>query len=145
VHVAASSNASCNPRLLLQPKRQQRKAASAVTSGNGRELIPTAEDWVLVEIVSWVLAVAAPDGVTVAGLNEQAAPVGSPEHAKLKVELKPYSGMTVTVATPWLPELTVSAAGKTLRVKVGGGGELIVSETIVVSVTPSLVPATVNV
>lgn len=135
VQIAASNNASCNPRLLLQPK-MKRKAASAVSGGNGPELVRKAEDRALVEIVSWVVATVVPDGVTVAGLNEQAAPLGSPEQAKLIVELKPYSGVTVRVASPWLPEVTVSAVGKTLRVTVGGGAELIVREIGVVSVTP---------
>jgi hypothetical protein len=37
------------------------------------------------------------------------------------VELKPYVGVTMTVAIPWLPALTVSEFGVACKVNVGGG------------------------
>jgi hypothetical protein len=61
-------------------------------------------------MVNWVVAVA-PEGVTLAGLNEQVAPLGNPEHAKVTAELKPFDGVTVKVTVPELPELTVSEFG----------------------------------
>ena len=72
------------------------------------------------EIVSAVVA-SAPEGMMLDGLNEQVAPTGSPEQAKLTVELKPYSGVTVNVIVPRLPELTVIEVGNACNVKVGGG------------------------
>jgi len=46
-------------------------------------------------MMSWVVAALPPDGVTVVGLNEQVAPLGSPEQVKLTNELKPFCGVTV--------------------------------------------------
>jgi hypothetical protein len=69
--------------------------------------------------VSFVAA-AAPEGVTVAGLKEQDVPLGNPEQAKVTGELKPLDGVTVRVAVPELPELTVRAAGEAAKVKLGG-------------------------
>jgi hypothetical protein len=69
--------------------------------------------------VSFVVT-AAPDGVTVAGLNEQLAPAGSPLHAKLTAELNPPCGVTVSVRFPALPELTLSEFCETLNANVGG-------------------------
>ena len=42
-----------------------------------------------VEIIM-VVVTAPPDGVTVAGLNEQLAPTGNPEHPKVTFELNPF-------------------------------------------------------
>ena len=83
-----------------------------------------AADCEFVEIVSTEVA-EAPEGVMLDGLNEQADPAGTPEQAKLTLELKPYFGVTVSVTVPWLPELTVSEAGDACNVKVGGGPILI--------------------
>lgn len=58
-------------------------------------------------MVSFVVA-AAPEGVTVDGLNEHEAPVGSPEQAKLTEELKPFCGVTVKVVVTCPPDWTVS-------------------------------------
>jgi hypothetical protein len=66
------------------------------------------------------VVVAPPDGVTVEGLNEQLAPLGSPEHAKLTAEPKPFCGVTVRVTLPWLLEFTVSEPGDAPSVKLGG-------------------------
>lgn len=41
-----------------------------------------------------------PDGGAVVGLNEQGAPLGSPEQVKLTAELKPFCGVTVRVTGP---------------------------------------------
>lgn len=62
---------------------------------------------------------ALPEGVTVGGLKEQVTPEGKPEQAELTVELKPFSGVTVTVAVPLPPAYTVSAFGDRFNVKVG--------------------------
>jgi hypothetical protein len=43
---------------------------------------------------------AAPEGVTVAGEKEHVDPEGNPEQAKLTEELKPFSGVTVSVTVP---------------------------------------------
>ena len=73
--------------------------ASAVSGKNGRERSGITSACALTAIVSCVVA-GAPEGDTVAGLKEHVAPVGSPEHAKLTVELKPFCGVTVIVAVP---------------------------------------------
>lgn len=65
--------------------------------------------------------VALPEGVTVAGLKEHTAPAGKPEHAKLTAESKPLSGVTVRIAIPPVPELTVSALCEIFNVKLGEG------------------------
>jgi hypothetical protein len=103
-----------------------------------------AEDCALEEIVSCVVA-AAPEGVTVAGLKEQAVPTGSPEQAKLTIVLNPYCGVTVRVTVPCPPDWMVSEEGEAPNVKLGGGAGETARETGVVSVTPALVPATVSV
>ncbi len=81
-------------RVLRQPI-MQKAAVVAVTGKNGFGIRRDA-DCAPTEMVSWV-AIAAPDGVTWAGLNPQVAPVGRPEQLKLTVELNPPSGVTVTV------------------------------------------------
>jgi hypothetical protein len=60
-----------------------------------------------------------PEGVTADGLKEHVTPIGSPEHAKLTVELKPFCGVTVKVAVPCPPDLTVSELGEAPSVKFG--------------------------
>ena len=71
---------------------------------------------------------AAPEGVRVAGLKEQVAPAGSPEHAKLIAELKPYSGVAVSVMVPWVPALSVTDPGVACKVNVDGGVMVYVAE-----------------
>ena len=61
------------------------------------------------------------------------------------MELKPYSGVTVSVAVPDAPAWTESEEGEASNVKFAGGALATVRETVVVSVTPALVPATVSV
>jgi hypothetical protein len=140
---AASSRMYCNPRRFFLIKTHK-PAAKAVHGRNGRELDREAADGGLMEIVSTVVA-AAPEGVTTAGLKEQAAPVGSPEQAKLTAELKPYCGVIVSETVPGAPDWTVSEEAEAFNVKFGGGALATVRETVVVSVTPALVPATVSV
>jgi hypothetical protein len=117
--------------------------AKAVNGRNGREPERDAAEFELVEIVKAVLA-AAPEGVTVVGLNKQAAPAGSPEQEKVTAELKAYFGVTVSETVPDVPDLMVREEGETPRVKFAGGGFATTRETVVVSVTPALVPATVT-
>jgi hypothetical protein len=74
----------------------------------------------------------------------QVAPMGNPEHAKLTAGLKPYSGVTVKLIIPWPLELTVREEEE-LSEKFGGDADPTVSETVVVSVMPPLLPATVMV
>ena len=64
---------------------------------------------------------AAPDGVTEVGLKTQEAPAPSPEQAKLTAALNPFCGVTVSVAGPLPPELTVREAGEARIVKFGCG------------------------
>jgi hypothetical protein len=133
----------CNPLRFFLIKTHKPKA-KAVNGRNGRELDREAADCELVEIVSAAVA-AAPEGVTVVGLKEQAAPAGSPEQAKLTAELKPYSGVIVSETVPDAPDWTVNEEGEAPNVKFAGGALATVRGTVVVSVTPALVPATVTV
>jgi hypothetical protein len=59
-------------------------------------------------------------GVTEAGLNEQLAPAGNPEQAKVTAVLKPFCGVRVNVTVPWPPAPRVSDAGEPVKVKVTG-------------------------
>ena len=70
----------------------------------------------VVEIVS-VVDAAEPVGVTVAGLNEQDADCGNPEHAKLVAAEKPPDGVTVIAVVAELPAATVALAGLEASVK----------------------------
>ena len=63
-----------------------------------------------VVIVS-VVDTAEPLGVTVAGLNEQDANCGNPEHVKLVAAANPPDGVTVIVDVAELPAATVALAG----------------------------------
>ncbi len=72
---------------------------SAPAGTHGREPGRAAAE-ALGAIVSVVVAFAPPLGVTVAGLKVQVTPAGSPEQAKLTVELKPFCGATVSAITP---------------------------------------------
>jgi len=116
----------------------------AVNGRNGRELDREAAACELVEIVSTVVA-ATPEGVMVVGLKEQVPPTGNPEQAKLTTELKPYFGVTVSVTVPDAPDLTVREEDEAPNVKFAGGALATVSETVVVSTTPALVPSTLSV
>lgn len=95
-------------------------AASAVSGTNGANgccTAPTVEPAAMVNCVETAL----PAGVTCAGLKLHDTPDGSPEHAKLTAELKPFVGVTVTVVVPWLLDWMVSDAGETPMVKLGAG------------------------
>jgi hypothetical protein len=113
----ASSSQLCEPRRFLNPKRQT-VIASAVNGTNGLDPGRNAEDWALVEIVSWV-DTAPPDGVNVAWSKEHVAQLGSPEHARITGELNPFSGVTVSVTVPWPAELTVSEDVEAPSTKLG--------------------------
>ena len=84
-------------------------------------------------------------GVTAVGLKEHVTPAGRPEQAKLTAELKPYSGVTVSETVPDAPGWTVREEGEAPNVKFAGGALVTTRETVVFSVTPALVPATVMV
>ena len=75
----------CRPLL----RKIHRTMANAVNGKNGRELGGNAADCGLAEMVSWAVAGAPPDGVTVAGLNEQVAQFGRKAQLKFTAELKP--------------------------------------------------------
>ena len=104
-------------RRRIKPTRES-PSASALTghverspAGNAAEFAGTA--MVSTSLVDWV-------GVTEVGLNEQLAPAGNPEQAKVTVELKPFCGVRVNVTVPCPPALRVSDAGEPAKVKVTG-------------------------
>lgn len=82
-------------------------------------------------------------GVTVVGSNEHVTPEGSPLHAKLTAELKPFSGVTVNETDPCLPELTVIDDWD--EVNENAGAPTTTSEAVVVAVLAPLVPVIVSV
>jgi len=116
---ATASNSLCCSLGRLQQKRKTVKP-SVIALREERELgRDAAADCEPVEIVSTEVA-AGPEGIMLGGLNEQATPTGSPEQAKLTVELKPYSGVTVSMTVPRLPDVTVNEVGNACKVKRGG-------------------------
>jgi hypothetical protein len=68
-----------------------------------------------------VVVAAAPAGVTVGGLKEQVIPDGSPEQAKLTAELKPFVGVTETVAVAGELVVPVPLLGLIVSAKSGTG------------------------
>ena len=81
-------------------------------------------------------------GVTEVGLNEQLAPVGQPETARLTALLNPFWEVTVTVEVPWLPCVSVSEVG---LVEIEKFGAVTVNVTLVEWVSEPLVPVIVSV
>ena len=77
------------------------------------EMIAVPADVVIVSVVD----AGAPLGVTVAGLNEQDASCGNPEHVKLVVAANPPDGVSVIVDVAELPWVTVAVAGLAASVK----------------------------
>jgi len=90
-------------RRFFQPIRHT-ATASAMVGTNGLELGRVTAACVLTFMVSCVATAKLPEGVTVVGLKEHVALPGSPEHAKLTTELKPFCGVTVRVVDPCEPE-----------------------------------------
>jgi hypothetical protein len=119
----ASSSQWCQQRRFLHPKNPTVRT-SAVYGKNGRDPAGNADDCVPVEMVSWVVA-APPEGVTVDWSKVQVAPAGSPVHAKTTAESNPFTGVTVRMTDPWLPELTVSEGVETASRKLGCGESIV--------------------
>jgi len=80
--------------------------------------------------------------VVLAGLKDAVTPLGIPEADKLTLPLKPFCGVTVTVAVPLAPCVIARLLGDAESVNVGGG--LIVSEIVVVPVKLADVPVIVT-
>ena len=78
------------------------------------------------------------NGVTVAGLNPQDAPAGTPEQVKLTSELKPFAGLTAMLMVPVPPYAITRDEGARYREK-SGGSAVMSSSTDVLFVTPPLV------
>jgi hypothetical protein len=115
---AAARPRSIGKRRFLQPK-QQIARASEEPEKNGLKRRSRAALAAEVATVT-VVEAAAPDGVTVAGAKLQDAPDGSPEHVNVTAALKPFTGVTVSVAVPLCPAATVNAAGDAAIEKSGG-------------------------
>ena len=65
-----------------------------------------------------------------AGLNDAVTPVGKPDADKLTLPLKPFSGVTVMVLALLAPWAIVALLDEVERVKFGGGGPGVVSDTL---------------
>jgi len=76
-----------------------------------------------------VVDAAVPDGVTVAGAKLHVAPTGRPEQVNETAESNPFTGVTVIVAVPAAPEVTVSDAGEAATVKSGTDALVVVALT----------------
>ena len=109
-------------RARIKPRPPKRKMHSIGVRPFGRGFgrsFRSEADATLVAIVSVVVAVALPLGVTVAGLKEQVASAGSPEHAKLMTDAKPKPGVAVMVVLPLPPPAIETEAGLRDRLKLG--------------------------
>jgi hypothetical protein len=87
---------------------------------------------VAVPVVAVALAVNVTVLVVVAGfvLNDAVTPLGSPDADKLTLPLNPFCGVTVIVLVPAVPCVIVKLLGEAERVKFGGGGEDVLSDTL---------------
>jgi hypothetical protein len=68
-----------------------------------------------------VVVTTAPAGLTVGRLKEQLTPAGRPEQAKLTAALKPFAGVTETVADAGEVVVSVPLLGLIVRAKSGIG------------------------
>jgi hypothetical protein len=105
-------------RRVLQP-RPHSSAASAASGSSGIPLRTSDALNFAVDTVT-VVEAAVPDGVTVAGEKLHDAPEGNPEQLKETAEVKPPCGVTLTVAVPLWPPVTVIDAGVEASEKSGG-------------------------
>src|SRR6266403_6172636 len=64
------------------------------------------------------------------GLNDAVTPLGRPAADKLTLPLKPFSGVTVMVATPAAPCTIVKPLGEAEMEKFGDGGTALVTDTL---------------
>ena len=101
----------------MRPK-QHSVAVSSASGGSGPERRWRAAVVAEVAIVSVVDVV--PGGVTVAGEKLHFAPAGRPEQLNETAESKPFAGVTVIVAVPLCPAVTVSDVGAAAMEKFGG-------------------------
>ena len=120
---AASNSRPGSRRRLRKPKIQTAKARTDQV-GNGWDRWGVAAARVSAVMVRMVVT-AAPDGVTVVGENEHPAPGARPEQLKATCELKPFCGVTVRVTVPCPPEVRFSDEGDAVKVKLGGGMEMV--------------------
>jgi hypothetical protein len=118
--LTASRRIICRRRRFLKPNRQ-RATASVAPGNSGLEL-----RWRLavdepVDIVSVVCASVVPVVVRDAGANEQVAPPGNPEHAKVTGAFNGFCGVTETVMVPVVcPFPKITNGGVRASVKFGG-------------------------
>jgi hypothetical protein len=115
VMLAARSRSNSKRRRFLKLKKQ-RATASAAPGKNGLDFWRRDADAAVVVTVS-VVEVAEPEGVTVVGEKLHAAPAGNPVQPNETVEAKPLCGVTVMVAVPLCPAVTVSNEGDAATVK----------------------------
>ena len=116
-HAIVSRSHSGRRRRRSKPNRD-RPSASALKTDSECNPAGNAADFAAALIVRTSLVVWG--GVTEVGLNEQLAPAGNPEQAKVTAELKPFCGVMVNVTVPCPPALRVSDAGEPAKVKVTG-------------------------
>jgi hypothetical protein len=109
------SNSIFKGRRLFTPK--QSKTASSDPENNG--VILWRRVAVVVEVLTVSVEASAPDEVAVRGEKLHDAPEGNPE--QLNETLKPFAGVTETVAVPLCPAVIVRDAGEIPMEKSGGG------------------------
>jgi hypothetical protein len=116
-HAIVSRSRDGERRRRIRPIRDN-PSARALKTGSECNPAGNAADFAAALIVR--TSVVAWAGVTEAGLNEQLAPAGNPEQAKVTAELKPFCGVRVNVTVPCPPTFRVSEAGVPAKVKVSG-------------------------
>ena len=116
-HAIVSRSHSCRGRRRIRPNRES-PSANALNRNSECNPAGSAADVAAALIVRTSLVVWG--GVTEVGLNEQLAPAGNPEQARVTAELKPFCGVMVNVTVPCPPALRVSDAGVPANVKVTG-------------------------
>jgi hypothetical protein len=116
-HAIVSRSHGGERRRRIQPNRDN-PSARALKTDSECNPAGNAADFAAAVIVRTSLVVWA--GVTEAGLNEQLAPAGNPEQAKVTAELKPFCGVRVKVTVPCPPAARLSDVGEPVKVKVTG-------------------------
>jgi hypothetical protein len=117
--LTASRSSICRRRRFFQPM-QQKAAANAASGNSGRRSRCSAADVAVADTVTVVVAVAPPEGVTVAGEKVHVSPAGNCEQVNETAEAKPPCGITETVMVPLCPEDSVSDVGAAVTEKSGG-------------------------
>jgi hypothetical protein len=113
--LAASRRSNCKRRRFLKPKKQS-ATASAAPGKSWLDFWRRDADAAVVATVR-VEETAEPEGVTEVGNKLHVGPAGTTAQVSATVEAKPFCGVTVMVADPLWPAVTVCNDGLAATVK----------------------------